>query len=328
MPNAAVSDAEFLEIWKRHGSAQGVADQLGIAVRSVHNRRKRFKERGFDLPSIPAVGYEGHVPDYYRDDEQGWTFPRELRRSWDTGSVVISSDHHYWPNQDPVAHRALLKVCKVVKPRAKILNGDVMDGVRTGRHPPFGWSHRPSVIDELTICQQRLGEIEQALPRGCERIWNIGNHDIRFERAVATKAPEFTGVKGMRLADHFPGWEMYWSTLINGETAHPVMVKHKNAGGVHAGYNNTMKGGFTSVTGHTHILEAKPWGDWRGRRWGIQTGTICDLHAPQFEYQENSPSPACSGFVVLTFAGGQLLPPETCEVISGRAWFRGQIVAE
>jgi hypothetical protein len=106
------------------------------------------------------------------------------------------------------------------------------------------------------------------------------------------------------------------------------MVKHKNAGGVHAGYNNTMKGGYTSVTGHTHLLESKPWGDWRGRRWGVQTGTLADLHGPQFEYHENGPSSACSGFVVLNFKDGELLPPELAEVIDGKCIFRGEVVAE
>jgi hypothetical protein len=132
----------------------------------------------------------------------------------------------------------------------------------------------------------------------------------------------------MRLSDHFPGWDFAWSTLINSSSEHPVMVKHRNAGGVHAGYNNAMKGGVTMVTGHTHRLEAKPWGNYRlSRYYGIQSGTLADLQGPQFEYMENGPTDACSGFVILTFRDGLLTPPELCEVVNGRAWFRGEVVA-
>ena len=45
------------------------------------------------------------------------------------------------------------------------------------------------------------------------------------------------------------------------------------------------------------------------------------------EYAENAPSQACSGFVVLTWKDGRMLPPEMCEVIDGKAYFRGEVVA-
>lgn len=322
---AYLSEREFIELWRKHGSASGVSRATGIDVANVYQRRARLKRRGYDLPTTNAAeGYEGHVSRF----DSRWTFPRQIDLEIDTGVVVVSSDHHYWPDEIPVAHRALVEVIKMVKPRAKILNGDVFDGVSVSRHPPFGWSDRPSVKDELEACQERVHEIEMALPKGCKRLWNVGNHCIRFERVLAMQASEFAGFEGTRLADHFGGWDFAWSTLINPKAAHPVMVKHRDAGGVHAGYNNTMKGGLSIVTGHTHILECKPWTDYRGRRYGVQTGTVSDLNAPAFEYTENGPPKgACSGFAVLTFKDGQMVPPELCEVVDGKAWFRGQVVA-
>jgi hypothetical protein len=317
-----LTEAEFIEQWKRHGSARKMADATGLAVRLIYDRRARLNKRGYDLKTTdPADGYETRVPD------EAFTFARELHVGIDTGVVIVSSDHHYWPGRVSVAHKALLEVTKALKPRAKILNGDVFDGVSVCRHPPFGWSERPSVAEELEACQDRVGEIEALLPRGCRKLWNIGNHCLRFERALVSNNSEFAGVPGMRLNDHFPAWEMQWSVKLNPDARDPVMVKHRFAGGVHAAYNNTMKGGLSIVTGHTHILEVKPWCDYRGRRWGVQTGTVSDIDAPAFEYTENSPSPACSGFAVLTFKDGRLLPPELCEVIDGAAMFRGQVVA-
>lgn len=327
MPAPKMPDEQFISEWNRLGGAAALSVEHGISLRAVYGRRDRLNARGVMLETKPMPGYESRTPVNWRDDDT-WTWPREKQFSLENGVAIVSSDHHYWPGEATVAHQAMLAVIKLVKPRLKVLNGDVFDGVSVSRHPPFGWSRRPTVIDELHACQERVGEIEQALPRGCERLWNIGNHCMRFERTLATQAKEFSGLQGMRLADHFPGWDMQWSVLVNPESHTPTMVKHRNAGGVHAGYNNAMKGGLNVVTGHTHILEVKPWGDWRGRRYGVQTGTVHNLHGPAFEYHENGPSSACSGFAVLTFRGGELLPPELCEVIRGKAYFRGQVVAE
>ena len=54
---------------------------------------------------------------------------------------------------------------------------------------------------------------------------------------------------------------------------------------------------------------------------------MADPDDPQFEYAGARPSQACSGFVVLTFRDGQLLQPELCEVVGGKAWFRGEVIA-
>lgn len=317
-----MSEAEFIAEWTKHGTARRFSDAHGITERVVSARRARLVKNGHHLPTRPEPGYESRTA--YVDDR--WTFPREKRIWLDTGSLVVFSDCHYWPGEPSPAHKALIAVLGLVKPRVVIANGDVFDGGSISRHPPFGWSKRPSAVDELHACQERLGEVEQAIPNGCELLWNLGNHCIRWERTLATQVDQFAGLHGLRLADHFPAWEFQWSTLVNGESAHPVMVKHRYAGGVHAGYNNALKGGLTIVTGHTHNLECKPVADYRGRRWGIQTGSLADLHGPQFEYHENSPSHACSGFAVLTFRDGQLLPPELCEVIDGKAYFRGEVV--
>lgn len=280
-----LTQAEFISEWSRYGSASAMAQHHPITERQIGARRARLVAKGHHLPSRPAPGYDNRVPAEYRDD--GWTFPREERAEIENGSVVVFSDAHYWPGEPTVAHKGLLAVIRKIKPRAVIANGDIFDGVSVSRHDPFGWTARPSVKQELEVCQERLHEIELAVPKGCGLWWNVGNHDIRFERSLATKAPEFVGLMMLRLADHFQSWELRWSTRINSS----VMVKHRWASGVHAGYNNAMKGGLTIVTGHTHNLEVKPWGDYNGRRYGVQTGCLADVHAPSMEYHENNPSP-------------------------------------
>jgi hypothetical protein len=321
-----VSQDDFIAAWNRLGNPTAVAKETGLGIRTVQERRARLQAQGITLKTIAtSPQYEAQVPPHIRGD--GWTFPREKRMEIFTGCAVIFSDAHYWPGAATVAHRALIAVIRAIKPRAVFANGDILDGVKTSRHDPFGFGDRPGPVEEMDICKERMGEIEQAIPNGCRLEWNIGNHDVRWERTLVSKVPDFANLQGMRLADHFPAWDLQWSTLVNPDAKTPVMIKHRNAGGVHAGYNNTMKGGIHIVTGHTHILEVKPWGDYRGRRYGIQSGCLINLDGPQTEYTENGPSSACPGFVVLTFRDGELTPPELCEVINGKAWFRGEIIA-
>lgn len=319
-----LTQTEFVRQWQQSGSAQKMAEATGMDVSSIHKRRKRLIGLGHDLKTVSEPGYESRTPDRYH---AGWTFPRQKELWVSEGGIVVFSDCHYWPGEAPIAHKAMIDVVKAIKPRAVIANGDIFDGAGLSRHDPFGWNDLPSPIEELEVCQERLHEVELAAPKGCELLWNIGNHDVRWERTLSRQADRFKGMKGLRLADHFSAWDMRWSTLVNWQTPHPVMVKHRHAGGIHAGYNNTLKAGISTVTGHTHQLEAKPWGDYRGRRWGIQTGSVADHHSPSFEYAENSPSPMCSGFAVLTFHDGVLAPPELAEVIGGKCWFRGRIIA-
>lgn len=325
MPAPKVSNDEFAQLFQRLGSPVAVARHLSMDVSSVQARRARLNRHGANILTRPTPGYESRTPVNLRD--AGWTFPREQRMELESGSVVIFSDAHYWPGIVTTAHKALLAVIRSVKPRLTIANGDIFDGVSVSRHDPFGWSKRPSVKEELDACIERLGEVEQAVPKGCELRWSIGNHDIRFERVLAQRASDFEGIGGFRLGDHFPAWEMAWSFVLNGDGPQPVMVKHRfQSSGVHAAYNATLKGGISTVSGHTHLLEVKTWGDYRGRRYGVQTGCLLDQDAPQCEYNENNPSAQCPGFVVLTFKDGRLMHPEICEVVDGMAFFRGECI--
>jgi len=170
---------------------------------------------------------------------------------------------------------------------------------------------------------ERLGEVRHAYNRA-ECIRTIGNHDIRFDKYLAGTASELEQVRGARLADHLPAWKECVSVFINGR----CMVKHRFSGGQHAAYNNTLRAGTSIVTGHTHVLEVKPWVDYNGVRWGVQTGAVADVEGPQFAYTEDNPRPWRSVFALLTFRpDGRMMPPELAEVIGDECYFRGQVVA-
>ena len=319
-----IPDDVFIKAWEDCGySPVHIARALGITERTVYARRNALAARGIELPTVKTSG----------SPVERSTYKKVINCEISDGVVVIGSDAHIWPGPDTTALKALIEVTADLGKSVRMLvaNGDWLDGASTNRHDPFGWQRRPSVKEELDCVTDALHRWRMAAKparTGVRSIYTVGNHEMNFERRLAAQVPMYEGLEGLRLADHVPEWELTWSCWLNRRGPQPVMVKHRQAGGFHAAFNNTLKSGVTFVNGHTHNLEVKPWGDYRGRRWGVQTGTLADPTGPQFEYAENGYSPACSGFAVLTFKDGRLLPPEICEVIEGRALWRGQVVID
>lgn len=317
------TQAEFIHAWEASGgSPQVVSELLGTTIRGVYQRRVNLAKQGIILETTP-IKRGGQTLWTKISDEQ----PVRTEVGIKDGHIIIFSDAHYWPGEASISHRALLNVTSMLKPAVVVANGDILDGARISKHDKSSWAPRPKVPDEFTVATQRLSEIEEVAGFECRFYWNLGNHDIRFEKYIAIHAPELEGLKGTTLPEHFPRWSFQMSLMLNPKTDSAVMIKHRFSGGIHAGYNNTLRAGLTMVTGHLHRLLVTPWGDYNGRRWGVDTGTLADPNGPQFRYREDDPSSGAQGFAVLTFRDGVLLPPELCEVINGRAAFRGNWVS-
>jgi predicted phosphodiesterase/biotin operon repressor len=303
---------EFVTLCNQIKSPTIVAEKLGVSVRSVFKRMSNLEKVGhrFEVSDKRSVR---HIPD---------TNPARLNKGIETGTVLIASDAHYFPGNITRAHKAFVKLCRELKPSVVVMNGDVFDGATVSRWPRIGWDKKPTVRDELKTCQERLGEIMSAAPRA-SYIWPLGNHDARFETKLAAEASEFEGVQGFQLRDHFPEWKPCWSFFINENT----VVKHRFKGGIHATHTNTLWAGRTIVTGHLHSLKVTPFSDYNGDRWGVDSGTLAEPYGEQFvDYCEDSPVNWRSGFVVLTYYKGKLLPPEVCHVMEEGPVFRGQII--
>lgn len=248
-----------------------------------------------------------------------------IRVKIDTGVVVVGSDAHYWPGIVSTAHRAAVELVRELKPDLYILNGDGFDGATVSRHPRIQWEKRPTVKEELEAAQDRQAEIEKAIKTG-ETMWTYGNHDMRFNSMLSAAVPQFEGIPGFQLADHFQRWKFCTSVMINEHT----IVKHRWHNGVHATWNNVLKSGTSIVTGHLHALQVRPYTDYRGTRYAVDTGTLASVNSPQFSYSEDAPSNHRSGLAVLTFYKGRLMPPELAEVIdedNGLVFFRGRVVS-
>ena len=192
---ASLSD--FAAIWQQErGVVKRIVARTGLTERTVYATRKRAeRELNIVLPAdrdltnrrqvkLPKVGARVVLDNI-------------------VGHILVFSDAHWWPGEeDSPAFLALLKLCRKLRPVLVIANGDLFDGARISRFPA-GWAELPTVKDEIDEVHKRLSQIVEAIPDGTPIIWPMGNHDSRHSLRLAERAPEFEGVAGLDLKDHF-----------------------------------------------------------------------------------------------------------------------------
>ena len=310
------SDEDFIDLWNKCKSGAKLAKALDMDVRAVMGRRQRIEKKyNIVLAAIQNPTNRLIIPE------------NKIRTnlSMENGTIIVGSDCHYWPGYVSTAHRAFVHLVKELQPNGIVLNGDIMDNATISAHPRIGYDHPPTVKEELEEVQARLGDIEKVRPAGAFMHRTIGNHDLRFDGKLANVLGQYEGVPGMALSDHLPGWTYSWSLMVNDS----CMIKHRWHNGMHAVFNNTMKSGVSMVTGHLHSLKVTPWTDYNGDRYGVDTGTMSAIGGDKYIYTEDSPVNWRSGFAVLTFRDGELMPPELVQVISeddGLVFFRGEVI--
>lgn len=292
--------------------AKRTSQILGSTERNVYGRRKRLENLGHLL--IAPTQHRPTAPGRYNLDIKN-------------GQVIVGSDFHIWPGDASTCLRAFKKFVAEIKPAAVILNGDVMDFPRISRHPQ-NWETAPDPQEEIEAAQDHLNDIVQACKRGAHKIWTLGNHDARFELMIASAAPQYRGVKGVHLSDHFGVWQKAMSCFINeGTPGGATMVKHRWKGGMNATRANALNSGVSMVTGHLHAQNVRPLSDYnRHDRYGVDTGCVADKDHRAFSYTEDSALDWRSGFAVLTYKDGVLMPPELVTKMDAKTvWFRGAL---
>ena len=250
------------------------------------------------------------------------------------GTAIIFSDAHHDPRYPAsTAHRAIVLLAQQLKPDLIIENGDLVDFGTVSRHPRIMFEERPKVVDELACGQKRMREIERAAPKA-RLVGTFGNHCSRLSSHIAANAPALEGLPGTRFEDYFAAWDFCWQVRINRESISPTFVQHRLSGGAHAAYNNARRAGATFVSGHTHSQKITPVTTLVGTVWGVDCGCVADVNSPLFDgYTEAGPKEWRSGFAVLTWCGGILMPPELVQVVwedprpgYGTVWFRGKLL--
>ena len=127
------------------------------------------------------------------------------------GVLLAGSDPH-WAEHQPTstATRALIQMtCQLAHEgtlRAVAPVGDLPDFAQISRFEPLGWEQPGSIAKELKIVNARLDEIHKAAGSGVE-LWRLkGNHCDRWNKRLATVAPEFVGCRGFSLDEQLAAW--------------------------------------------------------------------------------------------------------------------------
>lgn len=298
-----------------HGSIRKAAEAMGIAESTLRGRLGRSgkggksngRPLGEQMIKTRIQHAEGRIDLSIKD-----------------GTVIVFSDAHFEPGVRTTAFRALQAMVRNLKPQAVICNGDAFDGGTISRYPRIGWDNKPTVGEELKAVEAALTEIENAAG-SAQLIWPLGNHDARFETYLAAHAPQYEGVEGFSLKDRFPLWKPCWTCWINEETC----VTHFYHTGMHAVWNNLMKGQINYVSSHRHSPEVRAYTDARGRTiYGVDTGTLAEaLGNHNRDYQQGRHGNHRSAFAVLTYRDGDLLPPELCQKYDeDSVTFRGHVL--
>jgi hypothetical protein len=242
------------------------------------------------------------------------------------GHVIVGADAHIWDKNPTPAMRAFVKFAADKKTKGVIANGDIFDGARISRHSQIMWERSPTVLEELEATQHWLNTLVKATPKSVQMAWPWGNHDMRWESSLSARVPEYAGVQGFHLKDHYsdrlrPCWEVW----INDD----AVVKHRGrGGGENAAFTNCVKSGKTHVTGHLHNGYVKPYSDLNGTRYGVDLPCLADPWGPQFRaYSENTYRNHRSGFAVLPFRDGKLMQPELVLTWDDKhVQFRGELI--
>ena len=316
-----VSRDAFVKVARRIGNTRQIAATLGVTHRAVERRLAREKLLGNNIQMF------GHKADGIRAAIAHHKARVTLKL--DNGIILVGSDAHIWPGERTTAQRAFLKFCRELKPSVVVANGDFFDGAKISRHPRIGFlESAPSIKAELEAVKEYLDEV-RAAARGARLIWPLGNHDLRYEAKLAALVPEYEGLGGMHLKDHFPEWTPCWAIHVNPNRrkGHTV-IKHRWASGLHAKHNNVVKAGTHMVTGHLHALGRADWSNFVGDFYGVDAGTLADPYSAQFvHYTEDNAVNWRSGFPVLTYFKGALLQPEFVKVNGkNHVEFRGKVI--
>lgn len=320
-------DEAFISAWHASGgSPTRLSEQLGISLRAIYLRRDAVEARhGIALVANSPKAVK-HDPAVTRAIMSARRDVNRLEIS--DGVVLVGSDAHYTPEVIPMAHKAL---CNLIvdlgsEVKAVVLNGDILDGGSISRHPRIRWKKPPSVKEELDAVIARTGDIERAVRPGTHLFRTYGNHCARFESRLSSQVPEYEGIGGFTLRDHLPRWADSDRIDVNED----MVILHDWHAGIHSGWNDVLKGGCHTVTGHTHELGTKAHRGFKGTHYGIKTGMLADNDQKEFDYRLGKPGLNWqSGFAVLTWRNGVLLHPEFCAVRDdGNAYFRGKLYAD
>lgn len=238
--------------------------------------------------------------------------------------ALVTSDHHI-PHQDDLAVNAVLKLMDDVKFDTNIILGDFLD---------YGCISHWNQGRNKTLEMQRLktdyirgnvllDEYDKRLPKGCEKHFFMGNHEV-WVNDLLEKTPQLEGLvepQSMLKLDE-RGYKIYaYNDIV-------PMGRLNFTHGIYAGANPTKKHldelKVNIMFGHTHTMEVRMSSS-PAREIafsGYNVGCLCNM-AP--DYMRNRPHGWTHGIAVIYFYEDGYFEVNMIRILEGRFIYNGKI---
>lgn len=200
--------------------------------------------------------------------------------------LVIPDVHR--PFHNARAWQLLLKVAKTLKPQITIVLGDFADFYSISSHQKSPKQRNLLLVDEVADVERGLDELDSTLTG--EKYFIQGNHEQRFDRYIAERAPELYGMTSTEKLFQLKqrGWRYtpYHKHVRIGK----VFYTHDTGkAGQNAHRQAERAFSDNAVIGHTHRMALEVSGNARGSpHISGHFGWLGDINAAEYMHLINA----------------------------------------
>lgn len=247
------TEPEWLQITRRHESAETAATALGISRNALHLRLQR---RGLRSPGVVGTAARESQEDPptlpHSEPPREWPHaPPPVIEGGELQRVLIIPDVHV-PYHDELAWRCCLATARAWQPHTAIILGDFGDFYMVSQYAKDP-SRKMRFADEITHVRHELDCLASLrIPdvRYCE-----GNHETRLKRLINSQAAAIAGAVTSDAAQLLDvsrhGWQ--WIPYGHHTRVGKLAFTHDcGKAGVYAARQSLMAFGSSVVIGHTH----------------------------------------------------------------------------
>jgi predicted phosphodiesterase len=224
------------------------------------------------------------IPDSYETERIPYYLPSSIRE------LAILSDIHF-PYHNKKALKATMDyLTQMSNLDAIVLNGDILDFYQLSDFSKD--PSKPKMAKELELGRWFLKALREAFPN-IPIYYKIGNHEMRLQRWLKVKAPEWIDTDEFRL-DVLLRFGEFKIQLIDEYTvikAGKLNIIHgheyRGAGGVYPARYIYLKTKVNTICGHYHrassYIDKNMDGDYHG---AVTTGCLCEMSPDYAAYNE------------------------------------------
>lgn len=196
--------------------------------------------------------------------------------SYETSLYI--SDLHI-PYQDKDAVRIMLDFTKWFKPSNIFICGDLVDF--------YSISHFLRSPDRIDTIQSDLDEsvaflsdLRHVAPKANITLLE-GNHEARLTKYIWSKAPELSGIRGLKIQEllNLEKFNISWVGQLEVCNYHGFIIEHGDIVRKHSGYTARgmmEKRGCSGISGHTHRLGSHYTTNMGGDYVWFENGCLCN----------------------------------------------------